>query len=43
MAYVPEFKPCPDPEECEEMHNESTHHYGCECRDCMQEYWLLKH
>jgi len=23
--------------------NENGHKYGCECDECRQEYWLLKH
>lgn len=38
-----ELKTCPDIENCTELHNENDHHYGCECRECMDEYWLLKH
>ena len=34
---------CPDPESCDEFHNETGHHYSCECDDCMFEYWMLKH
>ena len=32
---------CPDPEGCDDEHNENTldweqpHHYGCPCDDCM--------
>lgn len=37
-----ETKPC-DSEDCLRFHNETGHHYGCECVDCMQEYWMLKH
>jgi hypothetical protein len=33
---------CYNPD-CEKMHNETGHHYGCSCDDCMREYWLLKH
>ncbi len=49
MAYKPEYKLCPDPEHCDELHNEvfdsddTPHHYGCECDGCMRFYWLLKH
>jgi len=25
-----------------ELHNENGHRYGCECKDCVYEYWLLK-
>jgi hypothetical protein len=28
---------------CERLHNETGHHYGCECSECMREYWMLKH
>jgi len=34
---------CPDPETCEELHNENGHHYECECSECLYEYWVLKH
>ena len=34
---------CPNPETCKEIHNESGHHYGCECGACLYEYWMLKH
>lgn len=37
-----EHEPCPD-EECDRLHNENGHHYGCECSECMREYWMLKH
>jgi hypothetical protein len=30
-------------ENCAKEHNETGHHYGCACGDCMREYWLLKH
>jgi len=30
-------------DECERLHNETGHHYGCECGECMREYWMLKH
>ena len=33
---------CPDPEACLELHNETGHHYGCECAACLYEYWMLK-
>lgn len=33
---------CPDPETCVEFHNETGHHYGCECAGCLYEYWSLK-
>ena len=49
FPYVPtiaerETKPdeCHEPETCNKLHNESGHHYGCECHVCMQEYWQLK-
>ena len=49
MSYKPEYKPCHDPENCNELHNEqpwmdeNPHHYGCECEQCMMFYWHLKH
>ena len=38
---------CLDPDTCTKDHNEETstgeiHHYGCECGECMYQYWLLK-
>ena len=45
-----DYKPCRNPETCDEEHNECTmgcedggHHYGCECECCMWFYWSLKH
>ncbi len=40
-------KLCPDPENCQEMHNEAEpgeeeHHYGCECGWCQYLMWSLK-
>jgi hypothetical protein len=47
--WVPKYLPCPDPEGCDELHNECSegcadgeHHYGCECRCCMHYYWTMK-
>ncbi|MHC4302766.1 MAG: hypothetical protein ACYS7Y_36365 [Planctomycetota bacterium] len=42
LGKSPKERTCPDPENCQELHNETEHHYGCECGDCMYEYWLLK-
>lgn len=46
MKWEPKIIECPDPENCEELHNEGPeaehHHYGCECNDCMRYYWSLK-
>lgn len=42
--YQPKILTCPDPENCDEWHNDEdshpgeTHHYGCECDDCMAYY-----
>ena len=39
---------CPDPENCQEHHNEADpasdeeHHYGCECGWCQYVMWSLK-
>ena len=39
---------CPDPENCQEQHNEADpatseeHHYGCECGWCLYVVWTLK-
>ena len=45
--FRPKILECPNPEDCEELHNEGPvaehHHYGCECQDCMRHYWSLKH
>ncbi len=45
----PEYKPCPDPENCDKDHNECSHgcldgehHDGCECPCCMDFYRGLK-
>ena len=44
----PQIIPCPDPENCTELHNEAEpgtneeHHYGCECEWCLHVYWSLK-
>lgn len=52
MTWKPIILKCPDPENCEELHNELplwmeqegiAHHYGCECNECMRFYWYLKH
>ena len=29
-------------DQCLRHHNETGHHYGCECGACMHEYWMLK-
>jgi len=42
-GWVDEPLICHNPETCTKMHNETDHHYGCECEACMVEYWLLKH
>jgi hypothetical protein len=47
--YKRKYLPCPDPENCTELHNEADpstgeeHHYGCECDWCVYVYWSLKH
>ena len=37
-------KPCytPDSANCDELHNDNGHHYGCECDGCMEFYRSLK-
>ena len=30
------------PKPTTDLHNMTGHVYGCECLECMQEYWLLK-
>ena len=27
---------------CKKLHNQTGHHYGCDCWDCMVEYYELK-
>ena len=44
----PHIMRCANPETCEALHNDDVgqgpdHHYGCECSDCAQAYWFLKH
>jgi hypothetical protein len=39
---------CKDPENCDKEHMEENsngeiHHYGCDCSECLEQYWLLKH
>lgn len=50
--YIPHIDICQDPENCTKDHNDGAylawagkelHHCGCECSDCMQFYWSLKH
>lgn len=42
----PHIIECPNPETCNELHNEDIgqgeHHYGCECERCVYIYWTLK-
>ena len=38
----PEPQECDDPEICVDFHNETGHHYDCECAACVYEYWCLK-
>ena len=35
---------CGNPDECPEFFNETCedHHYGCECHQCVGDYWALK-
>jgi len=47
MNPYPNVIPCPDPETCDELHNDELpngeiHHYGCECEDCVEFYRRLK-
>lgn len=46
-APYPVILVCHDPENCGQMHNEhygdeSDHHYGCECSECLEFYRSLK-
>ena len=33
---------CTNPK-CTKLHNQTGHHYGCDCWECMHEYYELKH